>query len=248
MKNILISGSLVYDRIMSYPGCFKNHIIPNKIHKLNVTFHANNINEYFGGTAGNIAYNLSLLNEKPTILSTVGEDYAPYKNWLVKNKVNISQIKKIKNINTALFHVITDRVGNQIGSYIDGALAISRGRFSERLLNNCIAIISPGNQPDMFNYVRLYKRKRIKYIFDPGQELTRMPLNILKIGIDGAKILIGNDYEISMILKKLSWTKKKLIDKVNILIITKGTSGSEIYNNKKIIKIFSAKTKKILIQ
>ena len=142
MKNILISGSLVYDRIMSYPGCFKNHIIPNKIHKLNVTFHANNINEYFGGTAGNIAYNLSLLNEKPTILSTVGEDYAPYKNWLVKNKVNISQIKKIKNINTALFHVITDRVGNQIGSYIDGALAISRGRFSERLLNNCIAIIS----------------------------------------------------------------------------------------------------------
>ena len=75
-----------------------------------------------------------------------------------------------------------------------------------------------------------------------------MPLNILKIGIDGAKILIGNDYEISMILKKLSWTKKKLIDKVNILIITKGTSGSEIYNNKKIIKIFSAKTKKILIQ
>jgi len=246
IKNILVSGSLVYDKIFVYPGYFKDSIISKKINCLALTFHAQRIDEYFGGTAGNIAYNLSLLNERPTILSTVGEDYILYKKWLVKNKVDISQIREIKNKKTALFYVITDKAGSQIASYFDGALAVNRGKLNEKLLKNSIAIISPGNQQDMYDYARLYQKKGVKYIFDPGQELTRMPMKILKTGVGGAEILIANDYEISLILKKLGWTKKRLIDKVKILIITKGVKGSEIYYNNKVYRIAAVKSKKII--
>ena len=246
IKNILISGSLVYDKIFVYPGYFKDSIIAKKIDCLALTFHAQRIDEYFGGTAGNIAYNLSLLEERPIILSTAGYDFSLYGKWLVKNKIDISQIKEIKNKKTGLFYVITDRAGSQIASYFDGALAVNRGEFNKKLLKDSMAIISPGNQRDMHDYARLYQKNKVKYIFDPGQELTRMPVRILKTGVAGAEILIANDYEINLILKKFGWTKKKLIDKVKTLIITRGIKGSEIYHKNKIYRIAAVKSKKII--
>lgn len=228
--NILVSGSLVYDRIMDFPGYFKEHIMPDKIHVLNVSFVVNGLKESFGGTAGNIAYNLALLGEKPTILSCVGNDFGQYSKWLKKNKIDISQIKIVKNKNTSSCYITTDKADNQITAFNPGALVCERGALKNLKANDGIAIIAPGNNKDMENYASTYKKSGIKYIFDPGQQITALSPAALKKCINGAEVLIGNDYEISLIMKKIGWTLKGVVDKVGMLIITKGEKGSEIYS------------------
>ncbi|MCK4553603.1 carbohydrate kinase family protein [Candidatus Parcubacteria bacterium] len=245
-KHILVSGSLAYDRIMDFPGFFKDHILPDKIHILNVSFAVNGIKENFGGTAGNIAYNLALLNEKPIILSCAGKGFASYKKWFAQNKVNSSQVKKIKSRNTASANIITDQADNQITGFNPGALRFARGAFNKKLLRNSIAIIAPGNNNDMKQYAELYKQKKVKYIFDPGQEITSLKKSALKNSINGAWILIGNDYEISAIKRKIGWTDKALLGKITMLVVTKGAKGSEIYYQSQRIKIPAAKPRSIL--
>jgi len=246
IKNILISGSLVYDRIMDFPGFFKDHIMPDKIHILNVAFSVNEVKESFGGTAGNIAYNLNLLGERPTIFSAVGKDFGPYKNWLLRNKTYLNELKVIKDRNTASVFIITDKADNQIAAFNPGAMNIPRGRFNNKYLKNALAIISPGNCEDMLNYAKLYTEQRIKYIFDPGQQITSLKPSALRIGAVGAEILIGNDYEIELIRRKLKWTTKQLFGKIKTLIITKSGEGSEIYISGKKITIKAAKIKKVI--
>ncbi|PIR13106.1 carbohydrate kinase family protein [Candidatus Falkowbacteria bacterium CG11_big_fil_rev_8_21_14_0_20_39_10] len=243
-NKILISGSLVYDRIMDFPGYFQDHILPDKIHILNVSFLVNGLKESYGGTAGNIAYNLSLLGERAVVLSTVGHDFSPYEKWLAK-KVDLRQIKKIKKQPTASAYIITDKADNQITGFNPGAMAIRRGIFSKKFLKDSLAIISPGNLGDMEEYAKLYKRTGVRYIFDPGQTITGLSKNVLRMAIDGAFCLIGNDYEISLIENKTGWKGKVLADKVEMLIITKGAKGSEIYNQGKKYKIPPAKPKQV---
>ena len=245
-KQILVSGSLAYDRIMDFPGFFKDHILPDKIHILNVSFAVNGIKENFGGTAGNIAYNLTLLNEKPIILSCAGKGFDAYEKWLGQNKIDSSQIKKIKSRNTASANIITDKSDNQITGFNPGALRFARGAFNKKLLRNSMAIIAPGNNNDMEQYAELYKQKKVKYIFDPGQEITSLKRSALKNSIDGAWILIGNDYEISAIKRRIGWTDKALLGKIMMLVVTKGAKGAEIYYQSKRIKIPAAKPKSIL--
>jgi len=227
---------------MDFPGFFKDHILPDKIHILNVSFLVNNLKEGFGGTAGNIAYNLSLLGEEPIILTSVGNDFAVYQKWL-KKKADLSQIKKIKKQHTASAYIITDKADNQITGFNPGAMSVSRGRFNKGLLKDCLAIISPGNINDIEQYARLYNKEKVKYIFDPGQSIASLNKSILKTGIKGAFCLIGNDYEISIIKKKTGWTGKVLSDKVKILIITKGVKGSRIFYQGKKYRIPPAQPK-----
>ncbi len=243
IKYILVSGSLAYDRIMDFPGFFKDHILPDKIHILNVSFAVNGIKENFGGTAGNIAYNLALLNEKPVVLSCAGKGFASYEKWLKRNKICVSQVKKVKSRNTASASIITDQADNQITGFNPGALRVARGAFNKKLLKNSIAIIAPGNTADMEQYAKLYKKEKVKYIFDPGQSITSLSGSVLKNSISGAWILIGNDYEINIIKKKTGWTGKALLGKIKMLIITKGAKGSEIYQQGKKIIIPPAKPK-----
>ncbi len=258
---ILVSGSLVYDRIMDFPGKFADHIMPDKIHILNVAFAVNGLRESFGGTAGNIAYNLALLGERPTILSTAGRDFGLYRKRLLKNKIDVSRVQVVKNKNTASCYITTDMADNQITAFNPGALA---GQCRDALQcvstnkNNFLAIISPGNIKDMENYARFYKKVGIKYIFDPGQAITALKPNVLKASIKGAEALIGNDYEVGLLSKKTGWTINEIIDKVGMLIITKGEKGSEIYKRAltsqppftrgviKAMKIPAVKLKKII--
>ena len=245
-RNILVSGSLVYDRIMDFPGYFKEHIMPDKIHILNVSFMVNDLKESYGGTAGNIAYNLSLLGEKPSILACVGKDFDQYAQWLRKNKIDTSQIKKIDNKHTSSCYITTDKADNQITAFNPGAMMVERGVLKNYKKENSIAIISPGNGKDMENYAEHYKKKGIKYIFDPGQQITALSSTTLKKSIDGAEILIGNDYEIGLIVKKTGWNMKSIISKTGFLIVTKGGEGSEIYEKKSKIVIPAVKLKKIV--
>lgn len=243
--NILISGSLAYDRIMNFPGYFKDHILPDKIHNLNVSFLAQNLKESFGGTAGNIAYNLALLGEKPTILSSVGNDFENYKKWLKQNKIDVSKIQTIKDDTTAFANIITDKADNQIAAFYPGAMNQNYDTNSVPTRKDTIAIIAPGNPKDMVNLARLYYKENIPFIFDPGQQIPVLNKRDLQYCIIRATIFISNDYELELMAQKTKWTKEQIAQKTNILITTYGEKGSVIRECDSTFDINPAKPKKV---
>lgn len=227
---IFVSGSLAYDRIMNFPGYFKDHILPEKVHLLNVSFTVGDLKENFGGTAGNIAYNLSLLGEKPVILSTAGNDFPKYQDWLEKHQIDISKIKIIKETQTAAAYITTDQADNQIAAFYPGAMRFSLVIQEEDLdeASDSLAIISPGNTENMIGLAEIYKKKKIPYIFDPGQAIPALTAEQLLNAIAGAKIFISNDYELELIKQKTGRSEEELSEKIEIIITTLGSKGSII--------------------
>lgn len=227
--NVLVSGSLAYDRIMDFPGKFSDHILPEKVHVLNVCFMINELKENFGGTAGNIAYSLSLLGESPTIVATAGRDFESYSDWFKTNKISTDFIKIIDEELTAGAYITTDQSDNQITAFNPGAMKFSAGyEFESITRDNTVAIVSPGNLDDMYNYSNMYKQKKIDYIFDPGQSLPAWTKERLIEMIDGSKIFICNDYELQLTQEKTSMTIDSLLEKTEILVQTKGEFGSVV--------------------
>jgi len=240
---ILVSGSLSYDRIMDFPGYFKDHILPEKIHILNVSFCAETLRESFGGTAGNIAYNLGLLGERPVIISQAGPDFFKYNDWFIKNGLYNLSVKIYKNQPTALCYIITDRNDNQITGFFPGAMKYPAVLDLKKIKGAKIAIVAPGNTVDMIRLPRLYKKLKIPYIFDFGQQITILSINDLKEAILGARAVVGNDYEISLMLKKTGFSKKRLFRNIDLIVTTLGPRGSIFETKKKRIKIPPAKPK-----
>ena len=234
--NILVSGSLAYDRVMDFPGKFSDHILPDKIHMLNVCFMIDGMKENFGGTAGNIAYSLSLLRENPTIIATAGRDFEPYRNWLTKNNISTQHIKVIDEELTAGAYITTDWSDNQITAFNPGAMKFSSSfDFDSVACGKTLAIVAPGNLSDMVNFTNIYKKKNIDYVFDPGQSLPAWSKELLTEMIQGSKIFVCNDYELQLTQEKTAMTIDDILEKTETLIITKGEFGSEIMrreNNK----------------
>jgi len=242
-NNIVVSGSIVYDRIMNFPGKFKEHILPDKIHILNVSFTISKLKESFGGTGGNIAYNLALLQEQPVVLGVVGEDFLKYEAWLKKQKINISKIKKCRNELTASAYIITDQDDNQITGFYPGPRSKKYCQVAKKIKNAKIAIVSPEAKDRMIGYTKIYRKLGTPYIFDPGQQITSFSKQELERAIAGSKVLIGNDYEIQLIMDKLKSNIDKLQKMSEIIVVTKGAKGSAIYHKNKKIKIPVAKPK-----
>ncbi len=243
---ILVSGSLAFDKIMNFPGYFKDHILPDKIHNINVSFFIEKFNENFGGTAGNISYNLAMLEEMPVIFSTVGNDFKEYKKWLEDRGVDLRNVRTIKNTRTALATMITDKADNQIASFCPGAMFNPCPIKYSKAFKNSMAIVSPGNMKDMVNLSKLYVKNDIPYIFDPGQQIPALTEKELKQCIKSAKIFISNDYELSMVSKKTGWSENEISDNVEILVTTLGENGSIIKTKEETFKIRPAKPKKII--
>jgi adenosine kinase len=245
--NIIISGSMAYDRIMDFPGKFSDHILPDKIHVLNVCFQVNGIKEKYGGTAGNIAYALTLMGEKPLICATIGHDYQKYFKWLAKNGLSTENIKIIADEFTAGAYITTDRSDNQITGFNPGAMKYqSTLDFSKLDPENTIVIVSPGNFEDMVNYPRTCKKKGIDYILDPGQSLPMWDKQDLILAIEGCRILIVNDYELSLIISKTGLDKKALLELTGTIITTLGESGSQISMREREIAVPAFKVKKVV--
>lgn len=225
--NILVSGSLAYDRIMDFPGKFVDHILPEKIHILNVCFVIEGMRENFGGTAGNVAYALSLLGEAPIVVATAGRDFGPYREWLHKNSLSTQHITLIQDELTAGAYITTDKADNQITAFNPGAMKFSAA-FDFDTLNprETVAIVSPGNLNDMINFPQVFKKKSIPYIFDPGQSLPALNSADLGKSIDGAWVLICNDYELQLTMNKTGLNSDKLLEKAEWLIVTRGEYGS----------------------
>ncbi|MDN3513065.1 MAG: carbohydrate kinase family protein [Candidatus Brocadia sp.] len=227
--NILVSGSLAYDRIMDFPGKFSDHILPDKIHMLNVCFMINGLAENFGGTAGNIAYALSLFGESPAIIATAGRDFEPYRNWLQKHHISTEHIKVIDEELTAGAYITTDQSDNQITAFNPGAMKFgSNFDFDSVAREKTLAIIAPGNLGDMVNFSNIYKAKGIDYIFDPGQSLPAWSKGLLTELVHGSKIFVCNDYELQLTQEKTSLTVDDILEKTEILIVTKGEFGSVV--------------------
>ncbi|MGZ3580506.1 MAG: carbohydrate kinase family protein [Syntrophales bacterium] len=243
---IIVSGSLAYDRIMDFPGHFSDHILPGKIHVLNVCFQVNGMREKFGGTAGNIAYALSLVGEKPIISAAIGHDHHRYLDWMAKNGISTDGIKIIKDEFTACAYITTDLADNQITGFNPGAMKHSSSLdFNKLNPEDTIAIISPGNLEDMVNYPRLCKQRGIGYIFDPGQSLPVLAAADIANAIDGCRILISNDYELDLIMKKTALDRKDLMRRAGTVIVTLGENGSQILTAGGEINIPAIKPRKV---
>lgn len=225
----LICGSLAFDTIMVFQDQFKNHILPDKIHALSVAFYVPEMRREFGGTAGNIAYNLQLLEGKPLIMATVGEDFAPYTQWLDQHGLNKTHIKTIANSFTAQAFITTDTDDNQITAFHPGAMTESHQNSVKDAHNISLAVIAPDGRDGMFQHARECFEAGIPFLFDPGQGLPMFNGEELLQFIEMADYLAVNDYESQIIQDKTGLSLDALAAKVKALIVTLGGSGSQIY-------------------
>ncbi len=238
---IYVSGSLAYDRIMDFPGKFEDHILPEKIHILNVCFMVNGLKEKFGGTAGNIAYSLALLQERPVILATSGKDFENYGNWLSQLDLTMSGIRNISDEFTAGAYITTDESDNQITGFNPGAMKFpSLYDFNGLDPDNTIAIISPGNIEDMRTYSNTFRQKNAFFIFDPGQSIPALSKDDITSMMMGARVLISNDYELEMIRRSTGFSKSDILEKTPTIITTLGEEGSVITTREGETKLPSA--------
>ena len=225
----LICGSLAFDTIMVFQDQFKNHILPDKIHALSVAFYVPEMRREFGGTAGNIAYNLQLLEGKPLMMATVGEDFVTYANWLKKNNLNTSHIKTVANSFTAQAFITTDLDDNQITAFHPGAMVESHQNSVKDAQNVTLAIIAPDGRDGMFAHAKECFDAGIPFLFDPGQGLPMFNGDELLYFIEMATYLAVNDYESQVIQDKTGLNLEQLAAKVSALIVTLGGQGSHIY-------------------
>ncbi len=226
---ILVSGSLAYDRIMDFPGRFSDHIMPDKIHMINVSFTVNGLKENFGGTAGNIAYNLSLLGEKPRIVATIGRDYHRYFEWFEECGLATADIRVVPEEATASAYITTDLADNQITGFNPGAMKQqAEFEFDGLTPADCLAIVAPGNLQDMAQFTETHNRMGIFSIFDPGQSLPAWAGDDLATCIAQSRMLVSNDYELALIRDRTGKSTEQLVELAGSIITTKGEEGTEI--------------------
>lgn len=227
--NILICGSLAYDTIMVFPDQFKNHILADKIHKLSVAFLVPEMRREFGGTAGNIGYNLQLLEGQPHIMATVGDDFAPYQAWLEQNNIDPRHITTVAGTYTAQAFITTDMDDNQITAFHPGAMQHAHANSVNDARDIKLAIIAPDGRDAMFLHAKECHDAGIPFMFDPGQGLPMFNGEELLHFIEMADYLAVNDYESQVIQDKTGLSLEQLAGKVKALIVTLGSEGSHIY-------------------
>ena len=225
----LICGSLAFDTIMVFQDKFKNHILPDKIHALSVAFYVPEMRREFGGTAGNIAYNLQLLDGNPLIMATVGDDFAPYQSWLTQHKLASTHIKTVAGTFTAQAFITTDTDDNQITAFHPGAMVASHENSVNDAQGVTLAIIAPDGRDGMFQHARECFDAGIPFLFDPGQGLPMFNGEELLQFIEMADYLAVNDYESQIIQDKTGLNLQQLAAKVKALVVTLGGQGSQIY-------------------
>ncbi len=230
--SIVVTGSVAYDYLMSFPGLFSEHILPEQLHRVSLSFLVDSLRKQRGGCAPNIAYNLALLGESPMVMATVGQDFGEYRAWLENAGVDTSAIVEVVDEFTSSFFVNTDLDNNQIASFYVGAMgkADMLSFYDLDHQNIEMTIISPNAPSAMVKYARECMELGIPYIYDPSQQIIRLSGQELLAGIRGAKMLIVNDYEFGMLRSKTGLTEHELRALPETTIITQGKDGSAIYS------------------
>lgn len=240
--SVIVTGSLAFDHIMRFPGYFKDHILPDKLHQINISFLVTSLEKKRGGTGGNIAYNAALLGLRPRLLVTAGNDGVAYLENLASLGVDISAVTVLEDDVCASGFITTDNADNQITGFYPGAM----NRAGERPLREAItpdvtlAIISADSHAAMCRYPGECRELGIPYIYDLGMGLPILSTDELIAGLTGAKVLIGNDYELALIGQKTGFDRAALRERVEIIITTLGEQGAEIDAGGEIFRIPAA--------
>jgi adenosine kinase len=226
--NIIVTGSIAYDYLMSFPGSFTEHLLPDHLQRVSLSFLVDTMDKRRGGCAPNIAYTLALLGERPRLMGTAGQDFDDYRRWLDVNGIDTSLVKQVDGKFTASFFCSTDKAGNQIASFYTGAMAHA-AELSFSAAGGCdLAIISPNDPTAMVNYAQECVALGIPYIYDPSQQVARMDGPQLAQGVAGAYIVICNDYELEIIKEKTGMSESGILGHAQVLVVTKGEKGASI--------------------
>ncbi len=242
----LICGSMAYDTIMVFHDKFKHHILPEKIHILNVSFLVPVMRREFGGCAGNIAYNLKLLGEEPLIMATVGHDFEPYAQWMAQNQLSSEYIQILDSCYTGQAYITTDEEANQITAFHPGAMNSSHLNSVPTDKKISIGIVSPDGKEGMQLHAEQFAELEIPFIFDPGQGMPMFNGEELLKLLDQATWVTLNDYESELMQERTGLSLEQMAERVDALIITLGGQGSQIYSHGECITIPAAKPKAIL--
>src|SRR2546421_7599880 len=223
--SIVVTGSIAFDYLMSFPGRFTEHFLPEHMKRVSLSFLVDTMDKRRGGCAPNIAYTLALLGERPMIMATAGEDFGEYRAWLDAAGVDVSLVRQVPGKFTASFFCSTDVANNQIASFYTGAMA-DAGSLSFRSVRDCgLAIIAPNDPGAMVQYAEECRTLGIPFIFDPGQQCARMSGDELRDGVTGARLVICNDYEFELVRQKTGLGEDTVLKEAEALIITRGADG-----------------------
>ena len=237
---------MAYDTIMVFHDQFKNHILPEKVHILNVSFLVPVLRREYGGCAGNIAYNLNLLGEDAQIMAVVGHDFEPYSQWLNQNRLSTEYIHILDNQYTGQAYITTDQDGNQITAFHPGAMSFSHLNAIPANADISIGIVSPDGKEGMQLHAEQFAELGIPFIFDPGQGMPMFDGAELLTFVDQANYVTLNDYESELMQERTGLSLEQIAERVDALIITLGAHGSKIYTDGQCIIIPAAKPHAVL--
>jgi adenosine kinase len=235
--NIIVTGSIAFDYLMSFPGRFTEHFLPGHMSRVSLSFLVDSMDKRRGGCAPNIAYTLALLGERPQLMATAGQDFEEYRRWLEAAGVDTSLVKEIAGKFTASFFCSTDVENNQIASFYTGAMA-NAGELSFRTVRDCgLAIVSPNDPGAMIQYAEECRALGIPYVWDPGQQCARMSGDELREGLTGARLVICNDYEFQLIRQKTDLDEPAVLEHAQALVVTRGAHGCVIHEKDRIVEV-----------
>jgi adenosine kinase len=228
---IVVTGSVAFDYLMTFPGKFTEHLIPDRMSRLSVSFLVDEMRRVPGGCGPNIAWGLALLGERPALLATAGSDAAEYRDRLAAEGIDVAGLKLEADVFTASFFVSTDQDQNQLASFYTGAMARARRYPLDTLdpAQSAFVVISPNDPPAMAAHAAFCRERDIPFLYDPSQQVTRLSGAEMEEGIRGAAILIVNDYESGILMQKTGKTREDIERMVPVLIITHGPDGSAIH-------------------
>ena len=227
----LICGSMAYDTVMVFEGRFREHILPDRIHVLNVSFLAPSMRRNFGGCAGNIAYNLRLLGGEGLVMATVGHDFAPYARWLGERGIELTHVRTVPGEFTAQAFITTDLDDNQITAFHPGAMNHAHLNEVGAARGVRLGIVAPDGRQGMLDHAAQFAAAGIPFIFDPGQGLPMFNGEELRALIGQAAWVAVNDYEASLLAERTGWSLPDIAARVRALIVTRGGQGSWIHAN-----------------
>jgi len=229
---LIVTGSIAFDYLMSFPGKFTSHFLPEHMHRVSLSFLVDSMDKRRGGCGPNIAYTLALLGERPFLMATAGQDYGDYKTWLDAAGIDTSLVKVVDGKFCASFFCSTDEANNQIASFYTGAMA-NAAELSFRTVtaakDDALVIISPNDPEAMVQYAQECDVLGLKYIWDPGQQCTRMDGNQLAAGVTGAFMVIVNDYEFELLRQKTGMGEAEILAHVPVLVVTRGEHGCTVF-------------------
>ena len=244
---ILITGSIAFDYLMTFPGHFKEHLLPEHLEKVSLSFLVDGLVKRRGGIAPNIAYSLALLGGQAAIMATAGKDFSEYRQWLEKMGVDTSEIKIIEEKHTATFFATTDQSNAQIASFYPGAMENAATLSINDLVEKPdLVLISPNDPAAMEKAIAECKALEIDYIYDPSQQIVRTNGETLLAGIEGAKAMFANEYEFEMVKKKTGLNLESIIEYLDFLVITLGPQGSLVYHQNGLENIEAFPTENII--